>query len=55
MLVSVQNEQRKDEELKRLIAYLQDKSLPQQAIQVVNLEKKGYYFIDGILCFERSA
>jgi len=27
---------------------------PQQAIQVVNLVKKGYYLIDGILWFENS-
>ena len=57
VLVKVQNEQRKDEELKRLIAYLQDKILPEdpkQAIQIVNLGKEGYYLVDGILYYESS-
>ena len=57
VLIKVQNEQRKDEELKRLIAYLQDKILPEdpkQAVQVVNLGKKGYYLVDGILYYESS-
>ena len=55
VLIKVQREQRKDEQLKRLIAYLEDKTLPEdtkQALQVVNLRKKGYYLVDGIFYFE---
>jgi len=55
VLIKVQREQRKNEQLKRLIAYLEDKTLPEDtkhALQVVNLGKKGYYLIDGILYFE---
>ena len=57
VLIKVQNEQRNDEELKRLIIYLQDKILPEdpkQTVQVVNLGKKGYYLVDGILYYESS-
>ena len=52
VLIKEQNEQRKDEELMRILTYLQDKILPEdskQAMQVVNLAKKGYYIVDGIL------
>jgi len=57
VLNKVQSEQRKDEELRRLIDYLRDKVLPEdskQAVQVVNLGKKGYYLVDGILYYESS-
>ena len=57
MVDKVQREQRNDEQLKRLIAYLEDKVLPvdtKHVLQVVNLGKKGYYFVDRILYFESS-
>ena len=54
MLIKVQQEQRKDEELLRLITYLQDTEDSKQAVQVVNLGRKGYYLVDGILYFESS-
>ena len=56
-LIKVQNDQRKDEELMRIFTYLQDKIIPEdskQAMQVVNLIKKGCYIVDGILYYKSS-
>ena len=57
VLIKGQNEQRKDEELMRILTYLQDKILPEdskQAMQVVHLAKKGYYIVNGVLYYESS-
>ena len=51
----VMEEQRQDGELARLIAYLDDESLPSdpsEAKEVVNQSQKGYYLIDGVLYYE---
>jgi len=56
-LIKVQNEQRKDKEIIKILTYLQDKILPEdskQAMQVVNLTKKGHYIVDGILYYKSS-
>lgn len=54
-ILAVQAEQSKDKELVKLINYLTDKTLPgdpTEAKTVLNLARKGYYVMDGILYFE---
>ena len=54
-LHKVQLEQGKDKELSKLISILTEKLLPddpQEAKMVLNLARKGYYMVDGILYFE---
>ena len=53
----VQEEQRKDTELERIIDFLTFKSLPKdprEASIVLNMAKKGYYVVDNILYYEVS-
>ena len=53
----VQQQQRKDSDLAKLIDYLKDGTLPQnygEAQRVLVQGKKGYYAVDGILYYESS-
>ena len=54
-LQKVQLEQGKDRELSKLVSFLTERILPddpQEAKIVLNLARKGYYVVDGILYFK---
>ena len=51
----VQEEQAKDEQLMRIVNYLSSKELPADVVmakQVVELAKKSYVVVDGVLYYE---
>ena len=55
VLAKVQEGQRQDAELKMLIEYLESKVLPadsRAASEVMNLARKGYYLVSGVLYYE---
>ena len=55
VLTKVQEEQRQDIALKALIEYLENKTLPvdpKEALEVTSLARKGYYLVSGVLYYE---
>ena len=51
------NETAEDQEIRNIINFIEKKELPEntkKAQRVMNLAKKGYFVVDGILYFESS-
>ena len=57
LLQNIQFQQSEDQEIRNIINFIEKKELPEntkEAQRVMNLAKKGYYVVDGVLYFESS-
>ena len=57
MLKQVQEQQKQDPELLKLMEYLEERKLPddlQEAKVIMNLARKGYFVVDNVLYYEGS-